>query len=160
MPTSSAEFRKQGQLNSEEVLGCYVPSPQIRLYARGLRWFARRNGLDEESLRAVVLTHEVAHWVSHLLPKPGLPEWPLELYRQTEEEVHEGWAQLLTWWVVEDVGGRLKAVFEKLNGFQPPAYRVFERFKDKPVGAVMTSLERLRQLPWPARLEDWERLLS
>jgi len=98
--------------------------------------------------------------VSHLLPKPGLPEWPLELYKQTEEEVHEGWAQLLTWWVVEDVGGRLKAVFEELNKLQPPAYKVFERFKDKPVGAVMASLERLRQLPWPARLEDWARFLS
>jgi len=147
-------------ISVEEVLGCYVPTPQIRLYARGLSWLARRNGFDEEVLRAVVLIHEVAHWVSHLLPKPGLPEWPLELYKQTEEKVHEGWAQLLTWWVVDEVGGQLKTAFEELNKLQSPAYRVFERFKDKSVGAVMASLEKLRQLPRPARLEDWEGFLS
>jgi hypothetical protein len=109
-------------------------------------------------LRAVVIVHEIGHWVTHLLPKPGIPEWPLELYKLTEDEVHEGWAQLITWWVVDKVGGELEYTFHELNKSQSAPYRVYEKFKTKTPKSVMASLERLRQLRWPARLEEWERL--
>jgi len=145
-------------ISIEEALGCYVPSPRIILYARGLRWFAKRKGLAEEMLRAVVLVHEIGHWVTHLLPKPGVPEWPLELYKLTEDGVHEGWAQLITWWVVDKVGGELEGTFHELNKSQGGPYRVYEKFKAKTPQSVMASLERLRQLRWPARVEEWERL--
>jgi len=144
-------------ISIEEVLGCYRPDPRIILYARGLRWYAKEKGIDEDLLRAVVLVHEVGHWVTHLLSKPGLPEWPLDLYKLTEEEVHEGWAQLITWWVADEVRGKIKKTFEELNKSQPAPYRVFEKFKSIPVNSVMASLERLRQLRLPARLSDWER---
>ncbi len=117
-----------------------------------------KEDFDEDMLRAVVLIHEIGHWVTHQLPKPGVPEWPLELYKLTEEEVHEGWAQLITWWVAKDVAGKFKATFKKLTRSQPAPYKIYEKFKDKPVQSVMASLERLRQLPWPARLQDWEKL--
>lgn len=143
-------------ISIEEVLGCYMPNPKIILYLRGLRWLARRRGFDEEMLRAVVLIHELGHWVTHLLRKPGCPEWPLELYKLTEEDVHEGWAQLITWWIAEKVGGDFKKTFEDLNKGQSAPYRVFERFINyKPI-FVLASLERLRLLSWPARLKDWE----
>lgn len=156
------QSRQRGRpevISIEEVLGCYVPNSQIVLYARGLKWFARKMRFDEKALRAVVLLHEIGHWMTHVLPKPGIPEWPLDLYKLTEEDVHEGWAQLITWWVAEEVGGKIKEVFEELNKAQPSPYRVFEKFRDKPVGSVMTSLEGLRQLRWPARLQDWERFM-
>lgn len=144
----------------EDVLGCYVPGPEPRiiLYARGLRWYAKAKTFDEEMLRGVVLVHEIGHWMTHLLPKPGCPEWPLELYKLAEEGVHEGWAQLITWWVAEDVGGSFKETFEDLNRSQPAAYRVFEEFRGKSVNSIMMSLERLRMLRWPARIHDWEGL--
>lgn len=146
-------------ISIEQVLGCYVPTPnpKIILYARGLSWFAKKSRLDENLLRAVVLAHEVGHWVTHLLPKPGVPEWQLDLYKLTEEGVHEGWAQLITWWVAKEVGGDLKWTFEALNGSQSAPYRVYEKFKDKPVSSLMASLERLRELNGPAGVEDWER---
>lgn len=148
-------------ISIEEVLGCYLASKeQIILYARGLRWYAREKDLNEDLLRAVVLLHEIGHWITHLLPKPGVPEWPLEPYKLTEEDVHEGWAQLMAWWVVEEVKGEIKGVFDKLNISQPAPYRVYEQFKSKPINVVMASLERLRQLKWPARIEDWERFCS
>jgi hypothetical protein len=150
------ERSRPDTISIEEALGCYVPNPRIVLYARGLRWFASRNGLAEEMLRAVVLVHEIGHWVTHLLPKPGIPEWPLELYKLTEDEVHEGWAQLITWWVVEKVGGEIDRTFHELNKSQSAPYRVYEKFKTKASTSVMASLERLRQLRWPARVEDWE----
>ncbi|GIV85434.1 MAG: hypothetical protein KatS3mg052_2441 [Candidatus Roseilinea sp.] len=148
-------------ISIEKVLGCYIPDrpPQILLYAKGLKWCARKLGFDEESLRAVVLIHEIGHWMSHLLPKPGVPEWPLEHYKLTEENVHEGWAQLMTWWIAKDVSGDIKDVFEKLNKSQSCPYRVFEKFTSKPVNSVMTSLEGLRRLGRPAGIKDWEDLL-
>ncbi len=155
--------RRRGRpetISIEEVLGCYIPNPQIILYARGLRWYTRRKGLDEELLRTVVIVHEIGHWVIHLLPKRGVPEWPLELYKLTEEDVHEGWAQLITWWVAKEAGGEIEQTFEKLNESQSAPYYVYERFKDKGVRSVMASLERLRQLRWPARIEDWERFIG
>jgi len=145
-------------ISIEEALGCYVPNPRIVLYARGLRWFASRNGLAEEMLRAVVLVHEIGHWVTHLLPKPGIPEWTLELYKLTEDDVHEGWAHLITWWVVEKVGGEIDRTFHELNKWQSAPYRVYEKFKARTRQSVMASLEALRQLRWPARVGDWERL--
>jgi len=145
-------------ISIEQVLGYYVPEPKIILFARGLDWFAKKYGCNEKLLRAVVLVHEVGHWVTHLLPKPGVPEWQIDLYKLTEEDVHEGWAQLITWWVAEEVGGDFKCTFEELNRSQSAPYRVYEKFKGKSVGSVMASLERLRELRWPARVEDWEGL--
>jgi len=141
----------------EEVLGCYKPDDvTIILYAKGLSWCARTIDLDERVLRAVVLIHELGHWITHLFPKNGVPEWQLDLYKLTEKEVHEGWAQLLTCWVAESEDGKFKETFEKLNRFQSRPYKVFEDFTDISESKVMSSLERLRQLRWPARLMDWE----
>jgi hypothetical protein len=158
-PIPREERSRPKTISIEELLGCYVPNQRvIILYARGLRWCARRKGLAEEMLRAVVLVHEIGHWVTHLLPKPGIPEWPLELYKLTEDEVHEGWAQLITWWVVDRVGGKLKYTFHELNKSQSAPYLVYKKFKTKASTSVMDSLERLRQLGRPARVEDWESL--
>ena len=62
--------------------------------------------------------------------KPGVPTWPTDLYGSSEERnVHEGWAQLITWWIADQVDGEFKRTFEKLNKMQSPPYRVFEQFK-------------------------------
>ena len=143
----------------EELLGVYQPDQeQIIIYERGIRW--RRHRLDEEWLFAVVLVHEIAHWITHLLPKSGVPTWATDLYVQGEADVHEGWAQLMTYWIAEQVGGEFKQTFEKLNSNQPPPYRVFEQFKDEPIDKVMASLEKLRLLSWPARLQDWKEAIG
>ena len=147
-------------ISIEELLGCYIPNPQIVLYHRGLKWCAKRYDLDEELLRGIVLVHEIGHWVTHLLPKPNVPFWPTELYKLTSMEVCEGWAQLITWWVVDEVGGNVKQVFEKLNRLQPHPYRVYEQFKSKSVSSVIDSLEMLRQLRWPAGIDDWRRFIK
>lgn len=151
-------------ISIEELLGCYIPNSKIILYARGIKWFTRKylrtdaphTMQDLEALlQAVVLIHEIGHWVTHLLPKPYVPIWPTELYKLTSEEVHEGWAQLITWWVVEQVDGKIKEIFEELNTHQSHPYKVYEEFKSKNIKSVVNSLENLRRLSWPARLEDW-----
>jgi hypothetical protein len=148
-------------ISIEEVAGFYSPDNRhIILYERGIKWWARRRNLDEELLRSVVLIHEIGHWLTHLLPKPDIPTWPTELYKLTSEEVHEGWAQLITWWIVDEIGGKIKQVFEDSNISQSPPYHVYEKLKSKPIKSVINSLDMLRQLPWPAEISDWNRLIE
>ncbi len=155
------EHRAPEEIGIEQLLGVYQPrQPQILIYSRGIAWCAERKHLDEDWLFAVVLVHEISHWLTHQLPRPGCPAWQTEMYVLGETDVHEGWAQLMTWWVADELGGPFKHTFEALNRHQSAPYRVFEQFKQEPVGKVMASLDRLRRLPWPARLQDWVSALA
>ena len=153
------ERRRPETISIEELLGVYQPRhQQIIIYERGIRW--RRHRLDEEWLFAVVLIHELGHWITHMLPKPGMPTWATDMYVLGEMDVHEGWAQLMTYWIANQVGGKFKRTFEDLNKNQSPPYRVFEQFKNEPIDKVMASLEKLRLLSWPARLQDWKKAIG
>ncbi len=153
------ERRRPETISIEELLGVYQPrQQQITIYERGIKW--RKHRFDEEWLFAVVLVHEIAHWISHQLHQPGNPCWPTELYILGEMDVHEGLAQLMTYWVAKEVGGEFKRTFDELNMGQSSPYHVFKQFKQFPIQNVIASLERLRQLSWPARLQDWKRALK
>ena len=145
-------------ISIEELLGVYRPRhEQIVIYERGITWL--RNRYDHEWLRAVVLIHEIGHWIAHALPKPGTPTWATDLYVLGDIDVHEGWAQLMTSWIAKRVGGEFMATFEELNRNQSPPYHVFKQFQDEPTDGVMASLEKLRLLQWPARLQDWRKAM-
>lgn len=144
----------------EEVLGRYDVSPRITLYETGIGWFSERFGLDRELLRAVVLVHEVAHWITHLMPGPNVPRWPNQDYEQTSPEVHECLAQLLAFWVASSAGGRLMKTFEELNRHQSEPYRLYEKYTSLAPEDVFRSLEMVRSIGRPAGFRDWERLMS
>ena len=148
----------QGEIVTiEEALGLYIPTaPQIILYQRGIDWFSKRYRLDENILRAVVLVHEIGHWITHLLPKPEVPAWPTDLFTLTSMDVTEGWAQLITQWVADEISGGFARTFEELNRHQTPPYHTYKEFTKVPLKLIISSLELLRQLRWPARLSDWE----
>ena len=146
-------------ISIEEWLGVYRPRPEeIVIYERGIQWRGHR--FDEEQLFNVVLIHEIAHWITHKLYQPGLSAWKTDLYVWGEVDVHEGWAQLMTWWIANQVKGEFKHTFKTLNRNQSPPYRVFERFKSVPINRVMASLGRLRSLSSPVRLQDWEEAMG
>jgi hypothetical protein len=148
-------------ISIEELLGVYQPQQQkIIIYEKGIKWSSKRIGFDKEWLLSVVLIHEISHWVTHMLPKPGIPSWPTEMYILSEPEVLKGLAQLMTWWIANEVGGVFECTFEKLNQTQPTSYQVFKNFTDKPVDKVIESIEKLRLLPRPARLQDWKRMMG
>ncbi len=154
------EEQKKPKISIENLLGFYDHQlQQIIIYKKGIKWLGGK-GFDEEWLSAVVLIHEIGHWITHQLPKPGgVPTWPTDLYASSERDVHEGWAQLITWWIADQVGGEFKHTFEELNKCQPPPYQVFKQFKEEPKDKVMASLEKLRRLQRSAYLEDWKNAL-
>ena len=153
------ERRKPETISIEGLLGCYDPRLQrIIIYERGIKWMVRE-GFDKKWLSAVVLIHEIGHWITHQLPKPGGPTWRTDLYNSSEEDVHEGWAQLITWWIADQVKGKFKCTFEKLNERQSWPYDVFKQFIGRSPDEVMASLEKLRRLQCSARLEDWKKAL-
>lgn len=155
------ERRKPETISIEELLGVYQSQhQQIVIYERGVKWSTHRHQLDAEWLRTVVLIHEIGHWITHVLPKPGVPTWSTDLFALSEADLKEGWAQLITWWIADQVGGPFKETFERLNQRQSRPYHVFEQFKDEPIDKVMESLEKLRLLLYPARLQDWKEALS
>lgn len=149
-------------ISIEELLGVYRPrQEQILIWEKGIQWLARRNrNFDEEWLFAVVLIHELGHWITHTLPKPGSPFWETSSYMLVEEDVHEGWAQLMTSWVADRVGGEFKQTFDDLNKRQSATYQVFKKYMHEPPDKMMSSLEKLRSLPWPARLQDWDEVIK
>lgn len=143
----------------EEVLGFYIPNSRIVIYQRGLNWVSNRYRLDANQLRAIVLIHELGHWIMHKLPAPGISEFDMKTYSLTDEDVHEGWAQLLTYWIAEDTGGDFKKVYEKLNKIQTNTYRVYENFKDIDIQIVIESLKKMRIQKYPISLSTWEKFL-
>ena len=137
--------RPPEKISIEDLLGVYQPRLQrIIIYERGIKWMVGREGFDEEWLSAVVLIHEIGHWITHQLPRPGVPTWPTDLYVLGERYVHEGWAQLITWWIADQVDGEFKRTFEDLNKMQSSPYRVFEQFKWASPDKVMASLENIK----------------
>ncbi len=156
------ERRKPEKISIEGLLGCYDPRLQrIIIYERGIKWMVRE-GFDEKWLSAVVLIHEIGHWITHQLPKPGVPTWRTDLYDSSDPDVHEGWAQLITWWIAnQDDGARqFKDTFKELNERQSWPYDVFKQFTRRSPNEVMASLETLRLLQHSACLDDWTEALS
>jgi len=150
-------------IDVEEVLGLYHPErEEITLFIRGISWAARRLRIEERWLRAVVLIHELAHWLTHRLPGKFSREWPTEAYKLGSRELHETLAQLLTWWVAEEVAIKstfgqpspFEGAFIQLNRCQSKLYRTYQEFKDTSKASIFQSLEHLRNLGRPAGLED------
>lgn len=154
-PRRNPERGRPEYLDVEELLGVYRPPSSIVLYERGIAWHATNLGVDPADLRAVVFLHEVGHWISHKLPHPQAIEWPSDAFFPSSPEVHEGWAQLLTFRVLEQVGGELLATFDKLNLRQSPLYRIYRKLEHRDPTSVARAIVRLRELARPVGFEDW-----
>jgi hypothetical protein len=103
----------------------------------------------------IVLIHEIGHWVTHQLPHKYVSTWPTEFYTKTTRKVHEGWAQIISWWIVDEIGGGLKNTFEKLNQKQSSPYQVYNDLVNEDINTVIKTLEILRILNKGATLDDW-----
>lgn len=152
----------------DNLLCEYQPSRQsMTLYLRGIVWTCERmRYFEPEFLAILALVHGIGHWVSQQLPMADSPCWPADSYQTASPEVHEGWAQLFTWWFVNAKDFPQYGCeafiedFENLNQKQPATYQVFKDFKKIPPKKIFASLAELRKLVAPATLQDWKRILG
>lgn len=171
------EENRRETLEIEKLLGVYnSDSKTITLYVLGFFWCLENvNWIDKtiicncltesrdrqeivlDALFAVVLIHELGHWVSHVLQKPFIPAWEDDHFRNSDRNVVEGIAQLITHWVAEDVKGVFQSVFERLNRHQTPVYHYFRKYLHIPRPIMIQSVESLRKLGRAAECNDWDR---
>ncbi len=133
-----------------ELLGMYFPATQsITLYTKRIEEAAKGLNVSTDALRQVVLLHEIGHWITHKLHY-NRQCWEIAKYNSASTEVHEGWAQLLAWWVVKNIS-KLKRAFDRLNKEQIQQYHVWVEFKH----STIKSLLVLRELESPTKT-TWE----
>jgi hypothetical protein len=141
----------------EEVLGLYASSDEsIVLFARGINWSAKQLSIEPCWLQAVVLIHEFGHWITHRLPDAQGNTWDTKLFDAASENLKEGWAQLLTYWIANDVKGEFENAFDLLNRFQPYPYHVYRNYTQYSPSDVMLSLKAVRVITPSATVADWK----
>jgi hypothetical protein len=141
------------------LLGVYIPTRrQIILYERGIAWSHQQNPRALQRLFDVVLVHELAHWITHQLAMVGTETWRDGFFDRTEDDVLEGWAQLITWWIIKN-DASLRQSFLTLNLVQPLAYHIYKRYEKLDLRTMLLSLEQLRLLDHPAHMREWDMLV-
>jgi len=157
----------EGMFDIEQLLGLYLShEKKIVLYLLGIRWAAeqleRRMNKSRskiiEDLTTIVLVHEIGHWITHQMPTKNYEEWEQEYYDTTSENVHEGWAQLITYWCIQN-NPDLLTTFQELNRNQSAPYHQYKDFVSYPENKVIASLDELRGLERGASVQDWKDLI-
>lgn len=129
----------EGVFDIDNLLGLYDPKDQtIKLFTKCIEAVAKKLALSVQDLQDIVLLHEFGHWITHKLPDNNNDCW--EGYPgNAVERVHEGWAQLITWWVAKE-HEKLNNVFLELNKKQTEPYQIWKGFQNSPVDSSLISL--------------------
>lgn len=153
------KLRKQYDLTREQIfsiddvlgLYCHIGAdknnpngvPEIVLYAQGITAVAKRLNVPTEMLRAVVLVHEIGHWISHAVPDSKHSKtWDsFTNFKDETKEAKVMWAQLFPYWVAQEVNDSFKQAFEKLNVNQASEYKTFEQFTKYKQEQMLTLLK-------------------
>jgi ribosomal protein S6 len=148
----------------DKYLGEYFPDDQlIKLYMTEIHDCAKRLGVSVEALRRVVEFHESAHAVVHLGRDAEGKNFNTGAFKMVDGGVdpsplHETLAQLFTYHCIKDIPELIKC-FEKLNKFQPSAYRKWENFTHIPLERIRNILVGIRQGRIEASFDMFSRIL-
>lgn len=176
----SSEEQTQMRWDIDELLGLYEPNakqykssfsplfspskqaPQIVIYERGIKYCANETGLSDSILLQIVIIHELSHWIVHKLQDNKGNIWKNDLFDSTNADVHEGWAQLLTFWALDYLRDKEgMKVFEELNKNQSPPYHKYKEILNhcNDEITILNSLPPLRTTNGGASFKDWLKLL-
>jgi len=148
---SSSDFERMGYYVAEDR--------KIVLLRNKIHEATTEMNVPENILRAVVFVHELGHYYSHCLPLWKTESWKTGLFSGTSSVVLEGWAQLFALWAVES-NRECSDVFFRLLQDQSYVYHVFEKYARKwSPEELLHSLDGLRELDYPATVNDWDNLL-
>ena len=135
----------------------------VRVRKRAVDICASELALDASHLLNIIVIHELSHWFVHVWAHRGLThdEEMNEWYKSTGTDVHETWAQLLTFLVCSGDEGVTKT-FEKLLQHQPHEYNLWKKVHDacgKDTVRLMRSLCRMRQDKRKVSVSGWLKAL-
>lgn len=143
------------------VLGDYEKG-RVTIYTRALDRCSAEIGVSYRDLFLVVLVHEVAHYYLQKLPDETQGEWASDRYEKTSDDVHEGLAQLFTYWVFHNMRDHHSRSFESLNANQSQTYRNFQEILSicEERDVIIDSIIKLRSLDDGATFDDWIRAVK
>lgn len=150
-----------GRFDIERVLAIYRPSTEeIIVCAPKIISCANSLKVHPATLLPVVLVHELGHWLMHRLRDGRDQVWDTRSYYDAHTYVHEGWAQLMTAWMANELGGEFQRCFEELAKHQSYPYQVFRNYVGYPRELVVRSLAFMREGPTPCGLAEWDAALA
>lgn len=144
----------------------YKDVPEIVLYAQGITAAAKRLNVPTEVLRAVVLVHEIGHWISYVIQHNNSVNNTnvLSIIGEEKEDAKEMWAQIFPFWVAEKIQDLFKLTFELLNTNQRAAYHTFKTFKGEKKTDMMYVLKTyhrgIKNEQKISKCEEYEKLLD
>jgi len=148
----------------DKYLGEYFPDDQlVKLYMTEIRNSAKRLNVSVETLRRIVEFHESAHAIIHLGRDAEGKNFNTGAFKMVDggidpSPLHETLAQLLTYHCIKDIPELIEC-FEKLNKFQPSAYRNWKNFTHVPLERIRNILIEIRQGRIEASFDMFERIL-
>ena len=148
----------------DKYLGEYFPDDQlVKLYMTEICNSAKRLNVSVEVLRRVVEFHESAHAIIHLGRDAEGKNFNTGAFKMVDggidpSPLHETLAQLLTYHCIKDIPELIEC-FEKLNKFQPNAYRNWKNFTHIPLERIRNILIGIRQGRIEASFDMFERIL-
>lgn len=132
------------QIEIDQYLGQYFSEQRIIIiYYLSIGDFAEIAEMEFENVFKIVLLHEFAHAITHLMPDHENKIWESEYYIDANISIHECYAQLLAYWALK--GSGIECDLERMTKYQPEVYSVYLKFNDCFPELMIKSLEKLRK---------------
>lgn len=156
--------KKSPDDNEFNVLGEYIAEKQeVILYGRAISNDSLKLDVDEDILRAVVLIHELGHYITHTHPLNGIAEEPFDnvLFSRSDPDFLECIAQLFAYWVTERDGQHNSHdVFNKLASKQSGPYKVYLKYLKESPKIILQSIAVLRANDKVTTISDFDMVIN
>lgn len=152
--------RDENWENWFNALGEYIAEKQeIILYGRAIAKASLDLDVDETILRAVVLIHELGHYITHAHPLKGIAEEPFDnvLFSGSDSYFKECIAQLFAYWITKGDGKySSQEVFDKLASKQSGPYKVYLKYMNESPKIILQAIAVLRANDKVTTISDFD----
>lgn len=155
--------RDENRENWFNALGEYIAEKQeIILYGCAIARASLDLDVDETILRAVVLIHELGHYITHAHPLKGIAEEPFDnvLFSGSDPDFLECIAQLFAYWVTKEFGQynsqNVFDVFDKLASKQSGPYKVYLKYLNESPKIILQAIAVLRASTNVVTMSDFD----
>ena len=131
---------------------------EIVLYDRAISACANELNIDRKDLRAIVIIHELAHFLSHVMACKCLPQgWPTPNYSEPDSHFHEACAQFAVFTMFGRTKDHYQESFEELLKNQSSVYHSYQRLlaRTGEIDKIWAALSIARAKAIAPRFDEW-----